>query len=224
MIWNEDVLFIHVPKTGGMSTTSVLETSLPGQVFSAVPAGHEGDAPNVTYVPGTRHERIHEAARILERYGRRLDDFKVIIAGMRNPYDLEVSRFHHIKMHFFDQPLRNVELIKAEGFEGFCAKSNFYGCNPPAIHQYYTNKWEPLPQLRIVRHENMAADMTDALAPHVESLPEFPHLNASRRATWQEMMTPTAEAAIHERFKWLFTSGYYDRYSPAEWSGAAAET
>lgn len=217
MIWNENVLFIHVPKTGGMSTTSVLETSLQGQVFSSVPAGHEGGLPNVTYVPGMRHERIHEAARILEQHGRRLDDFKVIIAGMRNPYDLEVSRFHHIKMHFMDQPLVNVQLIKTEGFEGFCARSNFYGCNPPAIHQFYTNKWESLPQLRIVRYENIAVDMAEALSPYVETLPGFPHLNATSRQSWQEMMTPTAEAAIYERFKWLFIQGFYERYAPAEW-------
>ena len=90
---------------------------------------------------------------------------------MRNPYDLEVPRCHYIRMHFLDQPLGNVDLIKTEGFEGFCAKSNLYGFNPPAIHQYYTNKWEPLPHLRIVRYESMAAEMVGALAPFVD-LPE----------------------------------------------------
>ena len=223
MIWNDEVLFIHVPKTGGMSMTSVLETSLPGPVFSSVPAGHEGDQPNVTYVAGTRHERVHEAEQILARHGRSLGDFQVIIAGMRNPYDLEVSRYHHIKTHFWDQPLRNVELIRSEGFAGFCAHSNFYGANPPAIHQYYTNRWEPLPQLRIVKYENLAADLSDALTPYVLDLGEMPHLNATDRASWQEMMTPEIEAAIHSRFNWLFDQGYYQRYRPDSWGLTGSE-
>ena len=52
---------------------------------------------NITIAEGSRHERLTEAAASLARFGRRLEDFDTIISIMRNPYDMEVSRYHFLR-------------------------------------------------------------------------------------------------------------------------------
>lgn len=211
MIWNNDVLFIHVPKTGGMSVTDFLERALEPPVFASVPPGHENSASLVTFVPGTRHERLYEAEKILASYGRDLSSFKVIIAGMRNPYEMEVSRFHHIKTHFFDQPLINVNIIKNGGFEAFVRDSNFYGKTPPAIEEFYTLRGDYLPNLKPFRTEDIEGGLRSTLAGHADVSVPLPHINKTEHDDWRSFITPEAEEAIYTRFKWLFDHGGYAR-------------
>ena len=71
---------------------------------------------------------------ILARPGRSLGEFRVSIVGRGRPYDLKASPYHHFETHFWDQPLRNVELILTEWLDGLCARRDLYGADPPAIH------------------------------------------------------------------------------------------
>ncbi|ARJ69261.1 sulfotransferase domain-containing protein [Paracoccus contaminans] len=216
MIWNDDVLYIHVPKTGGMSLTEMLEAHLPGTVFSSSPEGHGSGSARVRHVHGLRHERLHEARRILARHGRNLDDFAAVIAVIRNPYDLEVSRFFHITTHFMDQKIHNTELIRKFGFEAFFDQSNFYGLNPPAIHQFYTDRRRTLTNMRLLRYEHLALDIERTVFPYLGGArPQLPHVNATRRIPWQDMMTEAVEVSIYDRFHWIFAQGLYPRYQPS---------
>ena len=61
MLFNKDLLFLHVPKTGG-TTTQYLLDALPPPVCYAHPfPGDEPVPPGVVQVAGTRHESLAEA-------------------------------------------------------------------------------------------------------------------------------------------------------------------
>src|SRR5687768_17179154 len=98
MLFSRDLLFIHVPKTGGMVVTEYLLRTLPRPVHYSHPHDpqHGGD-PGIEEIPGSRHETLGEARRILSERGIRVHDLPLIIAVVRNPYDLEVSRYAYLQ-------------------------------------------------------------------------------------------------------------------------------
>src|ERR1700731_3316960 len=122
MLFNDKVLFLHVPKAAGTSVTSFLirnlaglvtitEPSNPAWISDQAPTGarlklalrrmrHELSIllrPRLRRIAGTRHENLGEASEALARLGRKLEEFEVILAVIRNPYDMEVSRFHFLR-------------------------------------------------------------------------------------------------------------------------------
>src|SRR5204862_3166773 len=53
--------------------------------------------PKLRRIAGTRHENLVQAAQVLAPLGRKLGDFEIVLALIRNPYDLEVSRFRYLR-------------------------------------------------------------------------------------------------------------------------------
>ena len=97
MIWNDSVLFIHAPKTAGMSMTSLLSAHLKGQVNVTSPVEKQYREDKVVYLPGKRHETLIEAASTLIYRNLSLEHFEKIFVVMRNPYDLELSRYSYLQ-------------------------------------------------------------------------------------------------------------------------------
>ena len=99
MIFTRDVLFIHVPKTGGMALTSYLLDLLPGDKYYTAPEADPtvgGGRDDVFHLAGARHETLDEAEQTFAPYGFHLSEFPLIIVGARNPYALEVSRYAYL--------------------------------------------------------------------------------------------------------------------------------
>src|SRR4051812_21611462 len=97
MLFSKDLLFVHVPKTGSMSVTEYLLRVLPPPIWYATHS-HDGALPaGVTLMPGKRHEHLREAHEIARRHGMDLEDFRMILAAVRNPYALEVSRYAYLQ-------------------------------------------------------------------------------------------------------------------------------
>jgi hypothetical protein len=94
MVFSEDVLFLHVPKTGGVSVAHYLLRSLRPPIHYVIP-GHLGLAgrPGYIHIPDTPHRNLERTREFLRDRGIELADFKAIIAVIRNPYDLAVSNF-----------------------------------------------------------------------------------------------------------------------------------
>src|SRR5215217_63459 len=94
MVFSEDVLFLHVPKTGGVSVAHYLLRSLHPPIHYVIP-GHLGlaDRPGYIHIPDTPHRNLERAREFLRERGIALADFKAIIAVIRNPYDLAVSNY-----------------------------------------------------------------------------------------------------------------------------------
>ena len=90
MIFNKDVLFIHIPKTAGTSIRNVLYDYLQPPVIDHIACG----TPN-------KHLTASQLGIFLEAYSMKWSNFKKIIAVYRNPYAVEVSLYHY----FLSNPL-----------------------------------------------------------------------------------------------------------------------
>jgi hypothetical protein len=96
MIISDDVLFLHVRKTGGTSASQFLLETLP------TPIHYFCRAPNatvrrkgLTHENGNPHQILADARDYLRRQGRTLSDFRMIMAVVRNPYDHFVSHYSY---------------------------------------------------------------------------------------------------------------------------------
>ena len=94
MVFSEDVLFLHVPKTGGVSVAHYLLRALRPPIHYVIP-GHLGLAhrPGYIHIADTPHRNLERTREFLRDRGIELADFKAIIAVIRNPYDLAVSNY-----------------------------------------------------------------------------------------------------------------------------------
>ncbi len=94
IVFSRDLLFIHVPKTGGSSVTAYLREVLAPPVYYMAP-GPLGrlDRDGAIFLPGQPHQSLAAIRRLVHEHGFRLEAFPAIIAVVRNPYDLVVSDY-----------------------------------------------------------------------------------------------------------------------------------
>ncbi len=215
MIFTKDLLFLHVPKTGGMSASTYLLEILPPPVYYTRPELDEAFArrQGIVQMLGGRHESLPEAADLLPRYGFSLSDFKLILAVLRNPYDLEVSRYHYLRAgHPWDYG-PNQRLALTRDFTAFAVNSSVGDRNAPrALEHYFHSHGEIPSNLKIARFESLETDVKDALASiGIESDAEFPWKNRSRHDEYLSYYTKEAEEAIYQKYKWVFDAGFYER-------------
>lgn len=213
MLWNDSVLYLHVPKTGGMTVSKRLLERLPRPVYCAVPSGHESGPDDVRAVPGIRHETLDDARTLLAGFGRTLDSFARILVTIRNPMALEVSRYFFLRMGSPHDRNSDQELADNVDFPTFAARSTFYGREEANIERWILLDGEPLPNLVVVRQERLEEDLSDALASvglgHIAS--GLDTVNASRHEDYRTYLTPDAERTIYRRYRWVYDSGLYPR-------------
>jgi hypothetical protein len=114
------MLFVHVPKTGGMSTAEYLLTVLPRPVYYTGPdTGEEETDTGIVQVPGRRHQSLEHAKNVVREYGFDIFEFPLILAVLRNPYSLEVSRYAYLRTgHRWDRGA-DQKLALTGNFEAF---------------------------------------------------------------------------------------------------------
>jgi len=84
--YNDDVLFIHIPKTGGTSVKRYMAEYLPGTLWP--------DPRDPAMVEASRLPIGHVRLTDIERFtGRPLDSWKLILAVLRDPYEQQVSQW-----------------------------------------------------------------------------------------------------------------------------------
>jgi len=85
--YNDDVLFIHIPKTGGWSVKNWMIANLPGVLC---PDPNNKEKTEKSKLP-IGHIPLSDIARLT---GRDLDSWQKIIGIIRNPYDQQVSQWN----------------------------------------------------------------------------------------------------------------------------------
>jgi hypothetical protein len=240
MLFDDKLLFIHAPKTAGTSVTSFLIANLSRGVTVSEPTDKPAPdvvmpaaarlrlglrrlrrragllaRPHLKVIAGTRHETLAEAAAALARLNRRLEDFRAIIAIVRDPYDLEVSRYHFFRRGYLG--VKGVahelaeELAQAGDFEAFALKAPYHGRLPSHIEDWYEIDGRMPGNLTILRFENLESELLDVVGRFYSVAAKLPRLNASKHAPYASYLSPAAEEAIYQKYRWLFDRGFYRR-------------
>lgn len=214
MIWNDTLLYIHVPKTGGMSVSHRLLQKLTRPVTCSVPEGQYEGPDDVRIIEGTRHESLGEAVELLGKYGIRLEHFPLIIATIRNPYAMEVSRYFYLrKGHPMDEG-EEQRLALDMDFEHFATHSSFWGRASAGVDRWILIDGQKPKNLILVRQEALEVELHRAL-DHVglgDLAWHLPKENVTKHDHFVEYLTPLSEGAIYERYTWLFETGLYKRH------------
>lgn len=210
MIWNDQILFIHVPKTAGMSLTSLLMENLPGNVF-LTGHGKREDRGRQTLLPGKRHETMAEAANILEMRRRPLSSFEKIIAVLREPYTLEISRFNYLRLgHAVDKGPAQDIAMKGD-FKEYLRRAPFFGFYPPRLDLYY-HLFGLVPDNAIfIRFEELNTGLHQHVMPYLEGTPSIPHTNKTGKSRFEDYYDEEAEELCYGRHRWFFDKGFYPR-------------
>ena len=216
MIFTKDVLFLHVPKTGGSSVSQWLLDVLPGPVYFAHPdhVGEDSSRSGIRRVNGRAHETLQEASEVLPRYGIDIRRIPLILAGIRNPYALEVSRFFHLRKK---RPPNNRGPGPTRALEGGF-ENIVVNCKPEWViggqlePDFLLDGTMP-PNLVIVRLENAHEELSSALTRiGIATDVPLPWYNESDHEHFSAYYTPPAEEAVYRRHQWVFDNGFYARF------------
>lgn len=239
MLFNERILFLHVPKAAGTSVTSFLIRNLRGPLTLTEPADRLTFAdnlspaariklslrrlrrqfglmirPSLRIFAGARHETLSEARVALVQFGRKLEEFDSIVAIVRNPYDLEVSRYHFFRRgHMGVQGLARElaeELALAGNFAAFAKDAPYHGRLPGRIEDWFEIDGRMPENMRVIRFENLEQELV-ALIPPATIRSPLPRLNASAHGPYRSYLTRAIEETIYTKFRWPFERGYYRR-------------
>ena len=216
MLFNRDVIFIHVPKTGGMSVTHYLLETLPPPIYYFHPTV-DGDTSDrgIVQVHGLRHETLAEAESIVREYGYDLHEVPLVLAVLRNPYALEVSRYAYLRKGNPWDRGTNQQLAMNEDFETFAIESHDHGGTSRPLESYFLLNGQFPRNLHIAKLENLAEDLSEALRKvGIEKRADLTQVNISRHDRFESYYTRSAELAVYQRYKWVFDHGFYERIDP----------
>jgi hypothetical protein len=195
-----------------MAISQHLLEHLPRPVFYTQPAPEEVALPGVVHVPGIRHETLPEARTILANNDIDITDLKSILAVIRNPYDLEVSRYSYLKLgREWDRGF-NQALAMSTSFSTFAERSTFHAGPSRPLEDYFLLDSKVPGNLLLVKYENLASDLPRVLESiGVKPPGRLEVNNSSNHGNFRRYMTVQAEAAVYNRYRWAFDYGLYER-------------
>lgn len=192
-----------------MSVSDALLKTLAGKVRYAVQDGHASSPFRVKVITGRRHETLAEADAYFESMGleNRLATFKFIMTMVRNPYEMEVSRFHYLrKGHAWDKgPAQKLAL--AGDFPGFVAGSSWWF----DFRDYYTVDGQVPDNLYIVRYEDFEQTMQLNFGSCFKKPFKTKRVNKSHDTDYRDYYTKDLEPLVYRKYQWIFDKGYYPR-------------
>ncbi len=215
MLFNQDLLFLHVPKTGGMAVTKKLLDILPKPIYYALPEFTKEkfhDSSEIIVTPGKRHGNLKQAQEWVSEYGKTLASFKKIVATIRNPYAMEVSRYFYLRLgHAWDKGQAQTIALEND-FETFALKSPYFGRKYSYVESYFVINGVIPDNLAVIKNESLHSDLENVLSELDLTMDEpIQKLNGTQHDNYGQYITPEAEVAIYNRYQWLFDSGFYQR-------------
>lgn len=217
MVFNKDVLFIHIGKTGGTSVTNYLVKNLEKPVYRVVPAKlMNSRIKDEIMLLGKKHSTLAEAIPFLNERNIDYKDFQKILAVIRNPYQLEVSLFNYYKKlikerpkYFDTAPIRK-KLILRNSFPDFVNENILHRNNLKLKDYILVNKKIPV-NLSIIKFESLSDSTTRETKKFRVSDIDFPHLNKSKSTPLEEIYTKELEEKIYNKYSWIFDNHFYPR-------------
>lgn len=222
MIFTDDLVFIHIPKTGGMSCSRYLLRVLKGRVYNCHAHADEEcrrlDRSEVLPVTDVnRHCTLAAALDHIQRLsGSGAEQPRKILAVVRHPASLEYSFYRHLqKPHIAERRRKNspelVDLAMGD-FKGFVAGAGYHREGLRQEDYFLVDGAIPA-NLQLLRYEALADAFPAAVTGITGEPPKllFPHLNSSG-ANSQELGALLDEETcnlIYQKHSYLFDQGYY---------------
>jgi hypothetical protein len=245
--YNDEILFLHIPKCAGTSVKRWLFDNLDGMRGQnpVYPDAADGGFP-IGHIP----------LKDVERYsGRAPESFKSIIAIIRNPYDQQLSQYLFWSDRYKHEWIASGDKIRPADerhFHDTCAASHprletwlqdpgsefhlwyeahhsngYREMRPDAapVTDYYlwwvSINGEVPANLILVKYEDIERGMMEALRPYLGGRDVEPipvhNTGPTRRATRLYYSQKSAEI-VEGKFGWTFTSGFYPKWG---WSPEA---
>lgn len=222
MVFNEDLIFIHIGKTGGMSCARYLMENLRRPIYNCHrTAENQLQSPKLKHaipLQGIgRHCTLIEALAFIQNFnGKTLFDFQKVIAVIRNPYTLEYSYYRHMqKPEILEQNGNSpyfYELATSD-FQTFIEKSDHHRKNHPQEKFFLVDGKIP-EVVELIRFEELAAAFSMAAAPYLKN-GEISPIRWAHRTRYlsviEEHLSPEVKELIYQKHKYMFDSGLYDK-------------
>ena len=221
--FNEQVAFVHIPKTGGNSCRRYMREHLHGVMML-----------EEMYAPAP-----HLALRDFEQWlGRPPSSFEVIFAVVRDPYDHQLSQWLFWKDMYsrgFRMPQHQHAALHADLTHWLCDEQSdwhIHEARPSGgkirtiaasgkgylefggYYPYWLAVDGEIPDnVRLVRFETLSDDFPAALEEYAGGVFEMPHDNAgpSFKPVAAEYYSPLAIDIVERKFPWAFRF-LYDKW------------
>ena len=139
----------------------------------------------------------------------------MVLAVIRNPYDLEVSRFHYLRRGHLGVPgLANTypeKLARAGDFATFAHRAPYHGRLPGRLEAWFEIDGRMPSNLHVLRFEGLEQDLHRAVMPFCPNPSALPCLNASEHEHYAQYLSSDVEEAIYRKYRWAFDRGFYQR-------------
>lgn len=216
MVFNRDILFIHLGKTGGISVASYLCRVLKPPVVSVVrfdefhklkQVGHE------IMISWKRHANLVAARAFLKSKNILIEDFKKMIIVIRDPVDLDFSYYRHLRTPRYikklsKHPVNKGRVEAAQKDYPFFAKQNFthYQGN---LKDFFELDGKIPENMEIIRFENLSEAIPETVKPFTVKEIGFPHINASPEQMERPALSADALRSIKEKYRWIYDKNFY---------------
>ena len=208
MIWTSRYLFLHLPKTAGMSINNLLLSKAAELTFFTDIV--EGGFNNAVHVPGIRHENLYEAESYFCHWNKSLLEFEKIFVVMRNPYDQELSQYTYLRQgHEWDVG-QAATIAMSGSFQTFLESASLKGDFPPRLDKFFAILGQIPKNLRILRFENLHEDIRQHFSPYLTEI-DLRHENRSKHRSFEHEYDAKMEQLCYRRNRWFFDNGYYKR-------------
>jgi len=220
--YNDDVLFIHIPKAGGTSVKRYMLDHLPG--VKCFDPKRKESAEETGFPVG--HIRLADVQGFT---GRPVDSWRLIVAVVRNPYEQQLSQWEFWRGRYARGSRHPFEVTAAT-----YADLTLWLRDPGSdFTQWYLRQpwsdgvdnstdgfrfWLDVdgqipPNVQISTKETMGDDIPRLMMPSNSSPPVVPQLNLGYpRRDAIAYYTPEGARIVEDRYKWAFSSMYSKWY------------
>ena len=221
MLFNEEVIFIHIGKTGGISCSQYLLKNLKPTVYNchenAVESTRRLGIEGIVAMENTRrHWTLEQTVDFIQAFnGRRITDFKKVFAVVRHPFTLEYSFYGHmlkteVQQRRGEASARIFEYAR-EGFLSFVKNAGYHA--PGKQQDDFIRLNGDIPDnVQLIKFERIADDLPVAARPYFRSGAEKPleHVNrTSYSNSLTEELTDEIRELIYQKHRYMFDSGLY---------------
>ncbi|MEA3444793.1 MAG: sulfotransferase family 2 domain-containing protein [Bacteroidota bacterium] len=216
MVFNHEVLFIHLGKTGGISVMHYMLKSLKPPVLFVENTEyfHTNIDDGRINIAGNRHANLNEARTMLRKYGMELSDFKLIFVIVRDPIQMELSHYKHLRKERVIKRLQKFHHRNRGRIEAAQLSFDEFAKSPLThftyeLETFFTLDGKTPDNMQIIRFEEMIERIPKLLKPYQQKQIPFPHRNKSTEEIDIGNLSLNALQNIRKKYGWIYEHGLY---------------